>query len=425
MGVSSSIAIDVAHVSKAFRVHNEQYKTLKDKILYAGRAKYREFVALEDVSLSVTKGSTVGLIGVNGSGKSTLLKLISRILYPDQGAIQVHGRVSSLLELGAGFHPDFSGYENIFLNGALMGFSKKELQKKVDSIVTFSELGDFIHEPIRSYSSGMYMRLAFSVAVAVEPEILLIDEILAVGDAAFQAKCMDHLHQLQKQNKTIVIVTHDAGVVERFCDEAVWLENAKVRMDGAPSVCIPAYLDALFGDHDRQGTMRFDRQDEELAQVVADDRQEGEATPAHRDAITVRMTLEGAMEPIRLWLGDPMTVHIALLWQPEQSIAIADRLSLLTVTLTTLDQTQEVVFTYHLSQEEVSRQAEEEADEVIDVSLTVPSLLIPVGAYLLSASVVTKDGEMLGKGNLSSPMYVSQVMDEQGQWLVPHTWQQR
>lgn len=252
--------IKIQNASKTFRVHREKNPTLKEKLLYARRAKYREFVALEDVSFTVDKGMTVGLLGVNGSGKSTLLKLISRILYPDEGTVRVRGKVSSLLELGAGFHPDFTGYENIFLNGSLMGLSKKELLNKVDEIVEFSELGDFIQEPIRSYSSGMYMRLAFSVAVAVDPEILLIDEILAVGDTAFQAKCMERLRYLQKQNKTIVMVTHDTGVVERFCDRAVWLHNSKLVLDGEPVDTVQRYLQQAFHNAaEGSGVMSFDR----------------------------------------------------------------------------------------------------------------------------------------------------------------------
>lgn len=257
---SDDWAIKVEGVSKSFRVHTAKNQTLKDRLIFAGRAKYRDFTALSDVSLTVRKGMTVGLLGVNGSGKSTLLKLISRILYPDTGSIHVRGKVSSLLELGAGFHPDFTGVENIFLNGSLMGLSKKEIKAKLDEIIEFSELGDFIGEPIRSYSSGMYMRLAFSVAVAVDPEILLVDEILAVGDAAFQAKCMDRIKRLQSQNRTIVIVTHDTGAVERLCNHAVWLHDSRIAMEGAPIECVQSYLQLAFQSaHEGANTMSFDR----------------------------------------------------------------------------------------------------------------------------------------------------------------------
>lgn len=242
------VVIRLTNVTKKFRIYEQKNTTLKEKIMYLGHSKYHEYTALDNVSLDIVRGSTVGLIGANGSGKSTLLKIASRILYPDSGDVEVHGRVSSLLELGAGFHPDFTGVENIYMNGALLGLSKKEISKRLDEIIDFSELGDFIHQPVRSYSSGMYMRLAFSVAVTVDPEILLIDEILAVGDAAFQAKCMSRLRQLQSRNRTIILVTHDVGAVEKFCSTAIWLDTAQIKMQGEPVPVIQSYLDKVFSD---------------------------------------------------------------------------------------------------------------------------------------------------------------------------------
>ncbi|KYP79847.1 hypothetical protein AYW79_10635 [Ferroacidibacillus organovorans] len=260
--VNTEKVIRVQNVSKNFRVHTERNSTLKERVLYAGRAKYRDFVALRDVSLDVTRGESLGLIGVNGSGKSTLLKLMSKILYPDSGTVDVRGRVSSLLELGAGFHPDFSGRENVFMNGALLGLSRKEIRDKLDEIIDFSELGDFINEPVRSYSSGMYMRLAFSVAVAVDPEIILIDEILAVGDAAFQAKCMNRLRTLRARDTTIIIVTHDTAAVERFCDRVVWMHDSRVKMEGKPINCIQSYLATVFkASNEGSNAMSFERSD--------------------------------------------------------------------------------------------------------------------------------------------------------------------
>ncbi len=254
--------IRVKNVSKSFRVHLEKSQTLKEKVLYAGRAKYRDFVALRDVSLDVARGESLGLIGMNGSGKSTLLKLISKILYPDSGTVTVRGRVSSLLELGAGFHPEFSGRENIFMNAALLGLTRKETRTKLDEIVDFSELGDFIDEPVRSYSSGMYMRLAFSVAVAVNPEIILIDEVLAVGDAAFQAKCMNRLRELRARDTTIVLVTHDTSSVERFCDRVIWMHDSRVKMEGKPVICIQSFLATVFkASNEGTNAMSFERSD--------------------------------------------------------------------------------------------------------------------------------------------------------------------
>lgn len=243
---SSEPAIVVRNVTKKFKVYTEKNSTLKDRIVYFGRTRHKEFTALDSVSVDVPRGATVGLIGANGSGKSTLLKLMSRIMYPDSGSVEVNGRVSSLLELGAGFHPDFTGRENIFMNGAIFGLSKREIREKLDEIIDFSELHEFMDQPVRSYSSGMYMRLAFSVAVAVNPEILLVDEILAVGDAPFQAKCMGRIRKLKAANKTIVMVTHDMGAVTQFCDHAVWLHHGHVQMEGSATTCIQSYLERAY-----------------------------------------------------------------------------------------------------------------------------------------------------------------------------------
>jgi ABC-type polysaccharide/polyol phosphate transport system ATPase subunit len=244
--MSNENAIEVFSVSKKFKVHSEKNNSLKEKIIYRKRSKWREYVALDNVSFNVKKGSTIAIIGKNGSGKSTLLKLISKIIYPDNGYIRTYGKVSSLLELGAGFHPEFSGIENIFMNASLLGFTKTEIKKKLDYIIDFSELKEFINEPVRSYSSGMYMRLAFSIAVAVDPEILLVDEILSVGDAAFQTKGIARIRELQKQNKTIVMVTHDSNMVENYCDEVIWLQDSKIFMNGNPIEIVPIYLEKIF-----------------------------------------------------------------------------------------------------------------------------------------------------------------------------------
>ncbi|UOF91484.1 ABC transporter ATP-binding protein [Fodinisporobacter ferrooxydans] len=238
-------AIKVKNVTKKFRIYQEKNSTLKERLVYAGRTKFKEFFALDNVSVDIPKGKTVGLIGKNGSGKSTLLKLISRILYPNSGEIKVYGRVSSLLELGAGFHPDFTGRENIYMNASIMGLSKKEIDKKLNEIISFSELEDFIDNPVRSYSSGMYTRLAFSVAISVEPDILLIDEVLAVGDYSFQIKCLDRIKLLKNAGVTIVIVSHDHNVIKELCDLVVWLKHGKIMNYGNPNEVVEQYLEDL------------------------------------------------------------------------------------------------------------------------------------------------------------------------------------
>ena len=212
-------------------------------MLFWARNKRREKrEILKDINLEIKKGETVALIGVNGSGKSTLLKLMTQIIFPNSGTIETHGKLTSLLELGAGFHPDFSGRENIYFNSSIFGLTKKEIDKRLDQIIEFSELQDFIDNPVRTYSSGMYMRLAFSVAINVDADILLIDEILSVGDQHFQEKCFNKMRELREQGKTMVFVTHSMDSVRNLCDRAVWLYDGKVRMDGNTEEVVNEYL---------------------------------------------------------------------------------------------------------------------------------------------------------------------------------------
>lgn len=236
-------AIEVIDVTKKFKIYYDKASTLKEHLLFWKRNKSEEFVALKNINLTIKKGETVGLIGVNGSGKSTLLKLMTKIIYPTTGKIVTHGKLTSLLELGAGFHQDFTGRENIYFNAAIFGLTKEEIDKRLDTIIEFSELGEFIDNPVRTYSSGMYMRLAFSIAINVDAEILLIDEILAVGDQHFQEKCFHKLEELKNSDKTIVIVSHSLDQIEKLCTRAVWIYEGHVEMDDKPSKVIPKYLE--------------------------------------------------------------------------------------------------------------------------------------------------------------------------------------
>ena len=226
-------AIEVRNVYKTFNVYYDRANTLKERLLFIGkRNKKEKREILKNINIDIKKGETVALIGVNGSGKSTLLKLMTKIIYPNQGTIETNGKLTSLLELGAGFHPDFSGRENIYFNASMYGLGKKDVDPIIDKIIDFSELGDFIDVPVRTYSSGMYMRLAFSIAVNVQAEILLIDEILAVGDAHFQDKCLKKMKELKKEGKTMVFVSHSMPTVKEFCDRALWIYEGQLRMDG-------------------------------------------------------------------------------------------------------------------------------------------------------------------------------------------------
>ncbi len=235
-------AIEVKKVTKTFKLFYDKANTVKEKLIFWNNKKSETRTVLDDINLNISKGETVALIGVNGSGKSTLLKLMTKIIYPTKGEINTNGKLTSLLELGAGFHPDFTGRENIYFNASIFGLTKKQIDERLDDIIEFSELGDFIDNPVRTYSSGMYMRLAFSVAINVDADILLVDEILAVGDQHFQDKCIAKMKELQNEGKTMVFVTHSLGIVRDFCTRAVWLCDGKIKMDGNTNEVVDAYI---------------------------------------------------------------------------------------------------------------------------------------------------------------------------------------
>lgn len=243
--MKSENAIEVKDVTKSFKVFVDRGGTLKERALFSKRRKYNKRQVLKGISFEVKKGEAIGLIGHNGCGKSTTLKLLTRIIYPDSGSIEIKGRVSSLIELGAGFHPDLSGRENIYINASIFGLSRKEIDSRLEDIIAFSELEEFIDNPVRTYSSGMYMRLAFSVAINVDAEVLLIDEILAVGDANFQAKCFNRLREIKAKGTTIVIVSHSLGQIEQICERSIWIHEGYIREEGSPREIHPIYLDFM------------------------------------------------------------------------------------------------------------------------------------------------------------------------------------
>ena len=243
-----STAVELSSVTKLYRryAHRRKFATLKSALLRGSLASdlrpEETFTAVDDVSVRVPKGSAYGIIGRNGSGKSTLLKLIVGITKPTRGTVTVNGRISALIELGAGFHPEISGRENIFINGVMLGLTKHEISQRFDEIVEFAELEEFIDAPVKNYSSGMYMRLGFAVAVHVNPDILIVDEVLAVGDEGFSLKCLDKFSEFKRRGKTILIVTHGLGTVQKFCDEALWLDEGAAKEQGDPRRVVHAYL---------------------------------------------------------------------------------------------------------------------------------------------------------------------------------------
>jgi ABC-2 type transport system ATP-binding protein/lipopolysaccharide transport system ATP-binding protein len=264
---SADVAVSIRGVSKRFRLHRgREVFTVKDLFVRAGRARLlggEELWALRDVTLEVPRGRTVGIIGSNGSGKSTLLKLVGRILKPTAGTIEAAGRVSALIELGAGFHPEFTGRENIHVNGILLGLSRAEIRERFDDIVAFAGLEAFIDNPVKTYSSGMYMRLGFAIAVTVDPDILLIDEVLAVGDEAFQHKCVGKIQEFKARGKTILLVSHDLGSIERICDAAAWFHEGRLMAWGGPREIIDRYLQHVA--HEEARALGLEHHEAELA----------------------------------------------------------------------------------------------------------------------------------------------------------------
>src|SRR5574339_345924 len=279
-------AIELTNASKVYRrfAHRKQFATLKSALL--SRSLVRDlkpeetFTALSNVSITVPKGQTLGVIGRNGSGKSTMLKLVAGITKPTSGTVTVRGRISALIELGAGFHPEISGRENVFINGIMLGLSKREIGRRFDEIVEFAELRDFIEEPVKTYSSGMYMRLGFAVAIHVDPDVLLVDEVLAVGDEGFTHKCLDKFAEFKRRGKTILLVTHSLGLVERFCDDALWLDGGRIKAMGDPRRVVGAYITDVEASEE-QLLAAGDAKAQESSAVVSPDEPAAAVLPDH------------------------------------------------------------------------------------------------------------------------------------------------
>jgi ABC-type polysaccharide/polyol phosphate transport system ATPase subunit len=326
-----SPAIELVGVTKIYRRYGgRQFATLKSALLQRSILNdlrpAETFPALKDVSFTVTAGQTFGVVGRNGSGKSTALKLVAGITKPTSGTVKVNGRISALIELGAGFHPEISGRENVFINGIMLGLTRREIQHRFDEIVEFAELRDFIDAPVKTYSSGMYMRLGFAVAIHVDPAVLLVDEVLAVGDEGFTHKCLDKFAEFKRRGKTILLVTHSLGLVERFCDDAVWLDHGEKRAQGDPTRVIGAYMT----DVERQEEQLLTASDERAQHDVAEQppAAEGPSHPGEAAADMTRATegrwgsggveitdvtlLGGDGTPTHIFhTGEPITLRIA------------------------------------------------------------------------------------------------------------------
>ena len=310
------VVIDVRDVKKKFRVYTDRGNTLKERLLFAGRRKHRDHWVLKGISFRVRRGEAVGLIGENGCGKSTTLKMLTKILYPDAGSITMNGRVSSLIELGAGFHPDLSGRENIYTNASIFGLSRKEIDSRLEEIIAFSELEEYIDHPVRTYSSGMYMRLAFAVAINVDADILLIDEILAVGDAAFQAKCFEKMKEIKARGTTIVIVSHALSQIEQLCERSIWIDEGRIRMDGVPRDVHPHYMERMSRKNQERRTAETEEEKEKEKEKDPEAaEQDGEGNlkrwgsgEARMTAVTVLDAEGKERNAFTPW--EPFTIHI-------------------------------------------------------------------------------------------------------------------
>jgi ABC-type polysaccharide/polyol phosphate transport system ATPase subunit len=298
--------IELRDVHKRYRVYRERYRSLKEIMVHRRIGVWEDRWALQGLSLEVGRGATVGLVGPNGAGKSTTLKLMARIMSPDAGTVSVRGRASGLIELGAGFQPEYTGRENVYLNASLLGLTRADVRRKFDDIVSFAELEDHIDAPLRTYSSGMYMRLGFSVAIHVDPEVLLIDEVLAVGDAAFQHKCFDWLERFQRRGGTLVIVSHDLTAIREHCDQAAWIGDGRLLSLGDPAAVIGDYLEAV--------------REHQVAVAEATAARGGgeEATPAAQ-IVDVRLVDRAGQEVRDLRSGEGLSVEIA--YQCHQEVA--------------------------------------------------------------------------------------------------------
>ena len=290
----SDLALEVDHLTKNFRLHREKTNSIKALIAGRGHTRYDEFTALNDVTFSVKEGEVFGVIGENGSGKSTLLKCMAGILQPNSGSVRVHKRMSALLELGAGFHPELSGRDNVFLNAAILGMSRRDIASRFDDIVEFSGLAGFIDAPVKTYSSGMYVRLAFAVAINVDPRLLIIDEILAVGDVSFQQRCLEKFVEFRNEGRTIILVTHAMTTVKDMCDRAIWLTHGHITGEGDPADLVEEYTESMLGSRDRASDGSLRRGSGEIqitsVQVFTGDSE----TPVKRfrtgDTVRIRMT---------------------------------------------------------------------------------------------------------------------------------------
>ncbi len=314
---TKQLAIHVEGLNKVYRLYDHNRDRLLDSLGLARKKRYREHFALRDVDLNVHQGECVGIIGTNGSGKSTILKIITGVLNPTSGSVQVNGRISALLELGAGFNYEYNGIENVYLNGTMIGFSEKEIDEKLQDILDFADIGDYVYQPVKTYSSGMFVRLAFAVAINIDPEILIVDEALSVGDVFFQAKCYHKFEEFKKQGKTILFVSHDLSAISKYCDRAVLLNQGVKLGEGSPREMIDIYKQVLVGQYelpsgDKQSNLAADEDIRRAAAEKVDGKnpQALEYGTKEAEIVEYYMTDGAGMKTSAILKGDPFTLHM-------------------------------------------------------------------------------------------------------------------
>jgi ABC-type polysaccharide/polyol phosphate transport system ATPase subunit len=428
-------AIELTNVTKIYRKYarRKQFATLKSALLSGSLIHDLQpeetFPALQGVSFSVPAGRTYGVIGRNGSGKSTALKLVAGITKPTTGTVKVEGRISALIELGAGFHPEISGRENVFINGIMLGLTKREVTRRFDEIVEFAEMQQFIDAPVKTYSSGMYMRLGFAVAIHVDPDVLLVDEVLAVGDEGFTHKCLDKFGEFKRRGKTILLVTHSLNLVERFCDEALWLDSGKVRGSGDPKRVVGAYLTDVGRTEEKELTRTEERAQEDAVHEPGPDSglQGSAATPSTLDDMTrsdegrwgsreieitgvTFKTAQGDAAHI-FQSGDPMSIHLSVrAHQPSSDFVFG-------IGIYSADGVNCYGTNTHL-EDYMAQDARGEGE----VTFGIESLDLVEGTYKLDVAVHKRDGYPYDYHRLLYTFRVKSRSKEVGIYRPRHAW---
>jgi ABC-type polysaccharide/polyol phosphate transport system ATPase subunit len=405
-------AVEARNVCKYYRKYADRHKFLTIKSALVNRTLSAElspgerFEALKDVSFDVSRGQTLGIIGENGSGKSTLLKILAGISRPTLGELTVDGRVSALIELGAGFHPEISGRENIFINGIILGLTRRQVQERYREIVEFAELQEFIDNPVKSYSSGMFMRLGFSIATNVDPDILLIDEVLAVGDATFVPKCLDKINEFRRRGKTIIFVSHDLSTVERICDEVIWMRQGKIETRGYPKRVVDAYLEYV------------GRKDED--QAAAQHRREEQANGGEREKRWGSRDVE--IKNLRMFDAAGREVYAFTSSEPVQvSFDVSARAAqddfVFGIGIYNTDGTH-----CYGSNTELEELSAEHLEGEGQVTLDIPSLGLVDGTYYLDVAVHKRDGFPFDYHHFQYTFRVHSGSHDVGVVRIPHTW---